>query len=447
MGAARPSALTARRSALAGVVLLLAGALAGPALASSVEDAVPRSYRAAVTPSACVEPGGAARFTVTLTNTSTQQQLGSADVTLPSGLGLDARSAAPSVSVNPRGRSAPTVTVSGATLALRDLAAAPGATVSVAFTATPTGGVHTIGTVAKQANNFSGPPGNDLQRLGAASTVAVGPCQLAFLTQPADAQRDEPVPGAGGIPWPRVQLVDGAGQPLATASTTITMVLGRVPSTGTLAGTLSAATDAAGVATFSGLRIDTSDLGYTLEASAPGFGTVESDAFDVYDDRCPAGEACTATATDGDLLSATASGTAGADGGGLIVTAQALSLGTDGCVVPDGTTVSRLPSEVTLLGIGLTDKTVRLRVDKAYDQRQTNNGVSFYQVCAQPDEPTSSYSFFPDRYTGEVVGLGEWGFLPDCKDVAQQTVCVLSREKEEGYPIITVFWGSRMHLR
>jgi hypothetical protein len=176
-----------RRLALALTFVLVAGALAAPAGAdgSSIVDG-PRAYRAWISPS-CVTDTDPTRFTLTLLNTSTQQNLGSAEVTL----GFDPSSnPAPSVTVQPAARkSDPKVLepVTDGVLRLRDLAAPPGAVVTVTFDGTPPAGENPIGIIAKQANNFSGPPGNDLQLYGDPPIVLVpddGACELISVECP-----------------------------------------------------------------------------------------------------------------------------------------------------------------------------------------------------------------------------------------------------------------------
>jgi hypothetical protein len=432
------------------------GSLVGTAAADTVEQ-VPRTYRAAVVApaSGCVAPGVPTRVEVRLTNTSTQQRLGSADVRLPSGLVADTSVAArPTVVVSPVDTSArPTATLVGGTIRLRELAAAPLSTVDVAFTLTAAAGSHTITTVAKQANNFSGPPGNDLALVGPAPTITTEDClRLRFRTQPGDSERDQPIPWASTAGAPQVDVTDATGTPVTVAGLTVSIALGTDP-TGSdpLSGTRTVATGADGVATFEDLRISRSAEGYTLVASAPGYTSVTSTPFDVYDDLCAAGERCETSAGDlaTDQLRTTASGTAGPGGSGLTVSVQPPVAGSGGCAPPpSGEQYTPLPTDVTLSGTpGMVDKTATIRVDKAYDQAAAQNGAAHYQICARPEEPTSVYSVFLDRYTGQPVEVGQWGYLPDCGAIAVPTVCVVSRTKNAGDALITVFWGSKFTIR
>jgi hypothetical protein len=101
-------------------------------------------------------PAGQSTFSVTLTNHTSPQQLGSADITVPS--------AFTAVSVADPGGPA-TATTDGNVVQLRDASLAPGASIVLSVSATvpsACGATYTWSVVAKQANDFNGPPGNDL---------------------------------------------------------------------------------------------------------------------------------------------------------------------------------------------------------------------------------------------------------------------------------------------
>jgi hypothetical protein len=327
-----------RRLAAAVILSLLAGLLAVPVVASA-DDTVNRSYRAEASAPACTNPDGTLRVRVTLRNTSATQQLGSANLTFPAGLGDLSSVSRDDVTVAPPGRG--TISRpewSGRTLELRNLNAAAGATVTVYVTVKPTAhGAYELGVVAKQANNFSG-TGNDLLLLGDPPTVVVGDCQFEEVCEPGSCAYEE-------------------------------------------------------------------------------------------------------TNTEG-TLSISLSGTTGPDGGGFAAT---FGVATGDCVDPTGS-FHRLPDSVELLGVGfLPPKLVVFRIDKEYDQRQPNNGVAFYQICAEPLDDTAP---FTDRFGNPVEfgGANPRGFLPDCTG-PNDYPCVQSREKEDGFPVITVRWGSRKMLQ
>ena len=111
-----------------------------------------KPYAAVISPSA-VAAGSTASFTATLTNETSTQQLGSANLTLPAGF----------VPLSVGTPTSGTATLAGGTVFLRNLATAPGTSVSVSVSARvpcPLG-TYAWSIIAKQANDFSGDPGND----------------------------------------------------------------------------------------------------------------------------------------------------------------------------------------------------------------------------------------------------------------------------------------------
>src|SRR3989441_11841561 len=107
---------------------------------------------------------------------------------------------------------------------------------------------------------------------GGGSAVGV----LAFLVQPRNAVVGSPID-----PEVKVEALDTLGNVLTTFSGTVRVALGSNPSGGTLSGTVSVAA-ASGVAFFDALAISNAGSGYTLVASAPGFGSVVSAPFTVF---------------------------------------------------------------------------------------------------------------------------------------------------------------------
>lgn len=154
--------------------------------------------------------GRTVTFLATFTNgADQQQQLGSANLTPPAGFGL--------VSATVPGPA--TATIRGGAVELRNLSLQPGApplTVSVTSTVPCDASASTWSVVAKQANNFNGPPGNDLTLAPGSSlaTPVTGGCALRFVTQPAAAEVGAVITGT---PWDQagppvaVEVVDGAG--------------------------------------------------------------------------------------------------------------------------------------------------------------------------------------------------------------------------------------------
>ena len=471
----RPSRAHVRRLALGLSLALLAASLAVPAIAEDVVEG--KLYTATVTPDVCVAAGVAEDFTVTLTNTSTTpQQLGSANIDIPATFSVPP-SAKLTLELEPRPRlkrndPKPTVELVENQLQLRNLSAGPGVAISVTFTAAPSlASTHAFVTAAKQANDFNG-DGNDLTLVGGDPVVTVGSCSLEFLTQPGDTSVDVPIPGADGRYGPRVAIVDGERVVITRASASITIAL--TPS-GSLSGTVTEET-VDGVATFGALKVRQAGT-YRLTASAAGFGDdVSSEDFEVFafGDTCDDGDVCTTTIP-GAGGSTSLSGTAGGGTGSLLGSSEPKNDQVEACgaVDEDGKPVdyeiddySYLPSQVTMGGTNLEDKRAQFRVSKEFDQQQTNNGVSFYQVCATRLAPFNQSSIFVDIFGNTVanpedtvnlkrlgldpddvgVTFQTSGFLPDCTS-ADDSPCVESRVKRGGGPVITVRWGSRWRMR
>jgi len=99
---------------------------------------------------------------------------------------------------------------------------------------------------------------------------------LAFLVQPSDVAAGSPI-----NPEVMVEALDTLGNVLTAFSGTVRVALGSNPSGGALSGTVSVAA-ASGVAFFDTLVISKAGGGYTLVASAPGFGSIVSAPFRVF---------------------------------------------------------------------------------------------------------------------------------------------------------------------
>src|SRR5207253_1278691 len=109
-----------------------------------------------------------------------------------------------------------------------------------------------------------------------AFNIGVGAAaKLVFAVQPSNAAA-----GAGITPAMQVAVQDAQGNPVTTATTSITVAIGTNPASGTLSGTTTVAA-VNGVATFSHLSIDKAGAGYTLTASASGLTSGTSSAFNI----------------------------------------------------------------------------------------------------------------------------------------------------------------------
>jgi large repetitive protein len=109
------------------------------------------------------------------------------------------------------------------------------------------------------------------------ATGAVGGAnRLAFTVEPVNAAVGAPI-----TPAVEVQIQDGSGNPVTSATNPITISLGTNPSNAALAGTTTV-NAVAGVATFSNLNINKPGSGYTLTAtSTSGLTGTTSSPFDV----------------------------------------------------------------------------------------------------------------------------------------------------------------------
>jgi len=109
-----------------------------------------------------------------------------------------------------------------------------------------------------------------------ALNITVGSAtKLAFTGQPSN--------GAGGVALtgqPVISVEDAGGNIVTSSSSTINLVIGTNPSTGTLSGTASLAATS-GVATYSGLSIDRNGTGYTLVATGSGLTNATSSTFSI----------------------------------------------------------------------------------------------------------------------------------------------------------------------
>ena len=144
-------------------------------------------------------------ITGTLTNETAHQQLGSANLFWPSGFDVTAASVSPG-SASVAASCSLNGFAAGPCVQLRALSLAPGESATATMTVkTPSPcASYTWQIEAKQANSFSGTPGNDLDLDSANSsltTQVTSPCatSVAFDTQPHNAFVGEHITGRYGI--------------------------------------------------------------------------------------------------------------------------------------------------------------------------------------------------------------------------------------------------------
>ena len=205
----RPRTARTRIAIAAAIVigLLLPAAAAGEV----------KPYSVVVSPES-VAAGRQAVLAATVVNGSAQQQLGSVNLTAPAGFTL--------VGASLPGSAEGSATVRGSVVELRDLSLPPGGSLQVDLSVDVgcAAGQYAWAVVAKQANRFNGPPGNDFVLDAARSsltTTVTGGCSLRFFTQPQDARVGERLTGTdfdpAGAPV-AVEVVGGDGERVASAA-------------------------------------------------------------------------------------------------------------------------------------------------------------------------------------------------------------------------------------
>src|SRR5690349_11339651 len=225
--------VSSRRPRTARAAIIAATLLAALLLPSAAVAQV-KPYSVALAPGS-VPAGQQSVVTATIENRSAQQQLGSADLTAPSAFALRG------VSLSGSSGSA---TVRGGVIELRDLALAPGASLRVAVTVDVgcTAGDYAWSIVAKQANRFNGPPGNEFVLVSAPAsllTSVTGGCTLRFAAQPQDARVGERISATDfdpAGPPVTVEVLDGNGDRATSATPTITLSFATAGGLGTLLG-------------------------------------------------------------------------------------------------------------------------------------------------------------------------------------------------------------------
>jgi hypothetical protein len=405
------------------LVLIVAAATLGLTVLAAPAGAATKPFSMVVSP-ASAPAGQSTTFSVTLTNRTSTQQLGSANITVPS--------AFTAVSVaDPPG--AATATTNGNVVQLRNAGLAPGGSIVISVTATvpsACGATSTWAVVAKQANDFNGPPGNDLTLDPARSSLTMSvTCgtALRFVAsrQPADAKVGQMIssvdyqPGADPV---QVEVVDGAGNRVTTSTASITVALGPSVGTGALHGTLTASASA-GVATFANLSVDAPGI-YTLRASSAGLTAATSDSFrvDQVAVACEENVTCSASIANGTTtFNVTAPGNADIDAG-------VLTLNNGVGVAIDCAGYDELTATPTFIEGPDRAKTVTSTIDKQKMNSLPNNGAAFLQMCFG-----APYTFATRPGTtltgvdtnGDSIADFFYGLLPDCGTAP----CVSSRKK------------------
>ena len=272
------------------------------------------------------------------------------------------------------------------------------------------------------------------------------PCSLAFTAdgQPAGTTVNTTItpgfdsPQAGPI---KVEVLNASGQPVtnSTASITIAITPTANPGSGTLSGTTTVSA-IYGVASFSGLSINQSGIGYTLTATSPGMNSATSADFTIWGSL----QQCPTTPCSGSQSSATTSGavtTSSAGPGQLLGTAiGGVSYSCGGTYQP----VSDPFSFDVLSTSGMTQPgaqfSVTLRIDKKLVKSSGHPGASSWQICYASDV---SFAAQPGTSASATIGGVTFftGLLPDCSHAAVAP-CVQARHKGNAGDVIVTFVAS-----
>jgi hypothetical protein len=317
-----------------------------------------------------------------------------------------------------------TATVVGNVVQLRDLAAPAGSSASISIVATAPcpPGTYAWSVIAKQANNFTGDPGNDLSFDAANSdldTSLSGTCRLGFgfLAQPADAQVNTNITTqryvSTGTPV-QVGVLDANDDLITSSTVPVSLSIVTNPGGGTLSGT--AVNAVGGIATFSALSINRTGLGYTLGATttATAIDPGTSNAFDIVDvgKDCPAGPCQSGNVTSGNttVQETTSSGIAG-DQLTLALSVEPL----------DCTGYVEASAVVTFDVTGSRTKTITITISKSAGMSANSR-----QVCFSSPTP------FVDRFGSTVTT----GLLPDC--TISPAPCKLSSKAVKKTIVVTL---------
>ena len=413
-------------------VLVVFAALAVTALWVAPAGAAPKQgkeYQVDVEP---VESAGVTDddYTVTLTNRTGTQQVGSADITVPSTMTI----------VNRNGWGG-----SGNKLELRNLGLPPNESLTIVIGLRMPCVEDTYSWIveAKQSNDFSGTPGNALGPLtGMRDTTVQGTCKLRFVDpdppagvggQPASAEKNTQIRADGFVPTSAqlvtVEAIDGSPSPERLDWFTSTIDLRLVQSgPGTLTPNPASRAATAGLARFDNLSIDRSG-NYNLRATTAAAGFVGGDSadFQIIDDVGSCSSSSCRAEVNGSQSTSALTGSSIAGSGFALLS---LNLGTR--PVCAGYTPPTSDYYEFALAAATGDKTVLATFSKAA-MKSFSGGLSALQICfAAPLSFTAqSGSPAPFDYDGEPGAEGFVGLLPLCS-APRTGPCLLDRRPMGG---------------
>jgi hypothetical protein len=302
-----------------GIFTALLGALALAGAANA--DTTSKPYSLTIAPGATtyetagngqVASGETVQVTATLKNETSTQQMGSANLFWPTGFAALSSQTFPITSTAGNAGVSSSCTLNGVStgpcVTVRNMSAAPGASVTVTmWVSTPAcqSGSSPWSAEVKQANNYSGSPGNDFffdASNSQPNTTLDGACKLQFVNQPADAKVNEAISDQAFTPPPTggdvtVEVLDSSNQSLSGSSAPVTMGLHENPGLATLGGTTTEPASG-GTASFADLTLNKPGSPYELAASSGTLTGANSGNFAIQDQAqfCSSG---TCTTTDG----------------------------------------------------------------------------------------------------------------------------------------------------
>jgi len=380
-----------------------------------------------------VASGQTVGITATFKNETTTQQLGSANLFWPAGFNVvSATSSVGSATVDsvPSGAKACTYlgAANGPCVELRNLSLQPGqsfiVTMTVMTPACQQGSGFTWLAEPKQANNFSGSPGNDLGLDAANSqpnSSLDGACSLGWSTEPSSAKTNAVITSnsyaAGSAP--AVTVLDQNRNPVPTSIAPVSVAL----ATNLFAKLNGTTTQAAsgGVASFGDLSITAPATGYQLSASSGTLTAATSNPpFNVTNQvvSCTPSNPAACSATDGTANGNHAQVNATPTSAGLLLESvnadDATQLNCAGYTSADPNTY-----QVTTPTDWGKTVTLTIRPQKKLSGPNANKILAAQQICfgapadftttsgPPPHQPTT----LPDGSTGFI------GLLPDCPKI------------------------------
>jgi hypothetical protein len=396
-----------------------------------------------VSPNTLEVAAGSASGTLRLTNGASPQSLGSANITVPTDYTLTGGS------LSGEGTAVP----SGNTLLLRNLNLAPYTYVDVTIGFTTPCLADAVPVIwrmrVKQANDFSGAPGNDFSLATGSSvpsTAVSGPslCLLRFANQPNTTKTGAIIKDGFGSAGNsiKVEIYDPGTNVVVVSEAQVTLAASPNPAGGTLSGGVVNAVG--GVATFPLLSLNRAGP-YKLQASSPAASdTRDSVQFMVSDtiETC-SGTGCSFTLPEGQNTYTTTP-KKGSSGATFVASLNLSGLRISCDFAPFNYPDSRQPNTVWYVyddGTTSSAKTNKIVIDKAIVQETAENGASFYRVCYSSPDPFIDRTGAlapedPGAWNTTVAGVvgpsvyfgATWytGLLPDCKGKNPVAPCVLS---------------------